>query len=174
MLLSSTDLHQRLSTGSLGVAPLAEDAIGPASIDLHLSPVLRRYSAQVIELGRTVPDYEELLIPDTGFDLPPGDFVLGMTLERVQIPTDLHGTIETKGDIARAGLRVHANDGHVDAGTDGHITLEIINQHHRDVIVRLRPGVAICQLFLSVLSSETDRPYRGKYSHQRVPTTYLP
>ena len=173
-LLSDVDLHSRLAEGDLVIDPLADGAIGPASIDLRLAPVLRRYRPQTIELGASVPDYEEIAVPAAGFDLEPGEFVLGMTLEHVRIPRDLHGILETKGDVARAGIRIHANDGHVDAGTDGHITLEIFNQHRRAVTVRLHAGVRVCQIYLSTLSSSTDRPYHGKYAHQRTPTTYLP
>jgi dCTP deaminase len=103
-LLSDVDLNHRLETGDLVVDPLAEGAIGPASIDLRLAPILRCYTPQTIDLGASVPQFEEFALPSDGFDLGPGEFVLGMTIESIRMPSDLHGTIETKGDVARAGV----------------------------------------------------------------------
>ena len=103
-----------------------------------------------------------------------GEFILGMTKEKVCIPDGYLGVIETKGNIARAGIQVHSNDGHIDPGFCGNITLEIVNLHEKDVCIELVPDTFICQLFIGKLSSANTATYKGKYLHQKKSTTYLP
>ena len=59
--------------------------------------------------------------------LHPGEFVLGCTLERIGVPDDLVGRIEGKSSLGRLGLLIHSTAGFIDAGFDGHITLELTN-----------------------------------------------
>jgi dCTP deaminase len=172
--LSDTDIIALIESGDLAIDPLDLSAVGPCSIDLRLSDEFIRYTPQCIEVGRSVPDSENLKIDESGYLLGPGEFILGMTKESVRIPNGYHGVIETKGDLARAGVQVHANDSHIDAGTNGHITLEIKNLHNDQVTIRLFQGIYICQLFLMRLSSPAMKPYSGKYARQQHPTTYLP
>ena len=173
-VLSDRDIKRLLAQRVFQVEPLGHGAIGPASVDLRLGETLIRYRAQTIDLGISVPHTEESTIPPEGHVLEPGEFILGTTLEAIRIPNDHEGFIDTKGDMARAGLQVHSNDAHIDAGTCGRITLEIKNLHGGDVRLVLHAGMYICQLFLVRLSSATTRPYAGKYANQVKPTAYIP
>jgi dCTP deaminase len=173
-LLSDGDILALIKSGELVIEPFDIEALGPCSVDLRLGPELLKYSAQSIELGHTVPETESIKIGEDGYLLGPGEFVLGMTSERIGIPNGYHGIIETKGDLARAGVQVHANDAHIDAGTDGHITLELKSLHHSDVSIRLFQDIYICQIFFVPLSNPAQRLYAGKYAHQHGPTKYLP
>ena len=75
---------------------------------------------------------------DGVFMLHPGEFVLGSTLERVGIPDDLVGRVEGKSSLGRLGLLIHSTAGFVDAGFDGHITLELSNV--ANLPITLYPG----------------------------------
>ena len=172
--LSDRDIMALIESGDLRIDPLDLSAMGPCSIDLQLGDELVHYTSQCIEVGRSIPHSDSMKIDASGYVLRPGAFILGVTKEHVRIPNGYHGIIETKGDLARAGVQVHANDSHIDAGTDGHITLEIKNLHSENVSVRLFQGIYICQLFLTRLSSPAMRTYSGKYANQQHPTTYLP
>jgi dCTP deaminase len=173
MILSDRDLRALLLSGSLVIEPLEERQIGPTSIDLRLGSRLVKYSGGRIELGKRPPATHEIEIdPYEGYVLQPQEFVLGCTLERIRIPNGYQGFIETKGDIARAGLQVHNGDGHVDPGSDHVLTLEITNLNSIPVV--LYPALLICQLFIHRLSSPCMREYRGKYFGQSGPTVYLP
>lgn len=173
-LISDRDILRLIRENKLVIEPFTADAIGPTSIDLRLGTTLIQYTPQTIQLGESVPLYKEFEITHSGYLLPPNDFVLGMTFEKVTIPNGYQGFIETKGDIARAGIQIHNNDGHIDPGTKGHITLEISNLNRDGVVINIIPGIFICQLFIFKLSSPSDKPYHGKYSNQTKPTTYLP
>ena len=47
------------------------------------------------------------------FVLPPGEFVLGQTLERVRLPDDLVARLEGKSSLGRLGLVIHSPAGTV-------------------------------------------------------------
>lgn len=173
MILSDRDIKKLLAEGVLCIEPLQDSQIGPTSIDLHLGNMLVKYDTQLIELGRSVPRSINIEIdPTCGYIIRPGEFVLGCTLEKVHMPNGYQGFIETKGDIARAGLQIHNGDGHIDPGTNHIITLEITNLNSIPIV--LFPHILICQLFIHVLSSECLSQYKGKYLGQTKPTTYLP
>lgn len=172
MILADWQLRELIKTGELGVDPFDEAAVGPTSIDLRLGRTIVVYKSEVIDLGRSDPQTEEIEIDEVlGFRLEPGGFVLAHTLERIRMPNGYQGFIETKGDIARAGVQVHNGDGHVDPGSDHTITLEVTNFNTIPVI--LRPGIWFCQIFVHQLSAPCERPYGGKYLGQSKPTAYV-
>jgi len=171
MILSDRDLRKLLSEGLLRIDPIYDWQIGPTSIDLHLGESLTKYSSERLELGRTAAAGIDVPFDERdGYVLAAGGFILGVTLEKITMPNGYQGFIETKGDVARAGLQVHNGDGHVDPGSDHVITLEISN--HNTIPLVLYPRILVCQLFVHRLTSKCDRPYCGKYLHQVKPSIY--
>ena len=175
LTLSDDDLIKYIDERELGIDPFpAEEAINANSIDLRLGSVLLEYLPQTIQLNNTEVETREIdMQVERGYVLGPGEFILGTTLEEVSLSGRFAGHIETKGNIARAGIQVHNNDGHIDPGFRGHITLEITNLQKR-VSIKLIPGMYICQLFIYPISSPSKRPYRGKYYGQVKPSPYRP
>jgi len=107
-----------------------------------------------------------------GYCLNPNEFVLGCTKEKIYIPNGYQGFIETKGNVARAGIQIHNADGHVDPGSDHVVTLEIKNNNTIPIV--LFPNILICQLYIHKLTSECEKIYNGKYWGQTKPTKYIP
>jgi dCTP deaminase len=180
MILSDADLLDRLEAGDLVVEPLddPEMQIQPASIDLRLGPEFlefRRTNIACIHPNREeeVSEYIEETYVDEGeeFILHPGDFVLGTTKERVEIPPDLVAHVEGRSSLGRLAIVVHATAGLCDPGYKGQITLELSNLGTAPV--SLTPGMRISQLTFTELSTPAQRPYgkeRGsKYQDQRGP-----
>ena len=105
--------------------------------------------------------------------LHPGEFVLGSTLERVAVPDDLVGRVEGKSSLGRLGLLIHSTAGFIDAGFDGHITLELANV--ASLPITLYPGMKIGQVSFMRMTTPAERPYGAgasgsKYQGQRGPT----
>ena len=172
MILPDWQLRDLVASGELGLDPFVDAAVGPTSIDLRLGRTVVVYRSKVIELGRDDPETEEFEIDaESGFRMAPGAFLLASTLERVRMPNGYQGFIETKGDIARAGIQVHNGDGHVDPGSDHTVTLEVTNLNSVSVV--LRPHIWFCQIFIHRLSAPCERPYSGKYLGQSKPTAYV-
>ena len=112
------------------------------------------------------------LEPSVGeFVLHPGDFVLGTTKERVEIPDDILAHVEGRSSLGRLAIVVHATAGIVDPGYEGQITLELSNLGTAPVA--LEPDMRISQLTFTKLLSPAERPYgaeRGsKYQGQSGP-----
>jgi len=65
--------------------------------------------------------------PDAPMILHPGEFMLGSTTERVGLPDDIvvASTARARSDASASSFTPPA--GFIDAGWDGHITLELSN-----------------------------------------------
>ncbi|QGA83615.1 dCTP deaminase [Halomicrobium sp. LC1Hm] len=180
MILSDTDILRRLEAGDLVIEPLDDIdlQVQPASVDLRLGreflefqhaniPCIHPNSEQETEEYTdrvTVEDDDEYI-------LHPGDFVLGTTHERVEIPADLIAHVEGRSSLGRLAIVVHATAGLCDPGYEGQITLELSNLGTAPVA--LSPGMRISQLTFTELKTPADRPYgeeRGsKYQGQSGP-----
>lgn len=178
MILSDRSIREAIEAGRIIVDPLDDSCIQPSSIDVkvgNLFRVFRNHTAGVIDVKQDLQDLTELItIPDDGvFMLHPGEFVLGSTLERVAVPDDLVGRVEGKSSLGRLGLLIHSTAGFVDAGFDGHITLELANV--ASLPITIYPRMKIGQVSFMMMTTPADRPYgkgaRGsKYQGQRGPT----
>lgn len=105
------------------------------------------------------------------FIVQPGEFVLGVTCERITVPYDLVVRVEGRSSLGRLGIIVHSTAGFIDPGFSGTITLEISNLNRMPVA--LYPGMRICQLAFEVMSSPAETPYDqkpgSKYQGQTLP-----
>lgn len=180
MILSDRDILARLETGDLVVEPLddLDLQVQPASIDLRLGREFlefRRTNIPCIHPNseQEVDEYvEETVVgDDEEFILHPGDFVLGTTHERVEIPPDLLAHVQGRSSLGRLAIVIHATAGVVDPGYKGQITLELSNLGTAPVA--LTPGMRISQLILTEMKRPAERPYgeeRGsKYQDQEGP-----
>ncbi len=180
MILSDRDILDRLRDGELVVEPIddLDMQVQPASIDLRLGSEFlefQRTNIPCIHPNREaeVSDYvTETHVPEGDeFILHPGDFVLGTTKERVEIPPDLLASVEGRSSLGRLAVVIHATAGIVDPGYKGQITLELSNLGTAPVA--LSPGMRVSQLIFTEMKSAAERPYgtdRGsKYQDQAGP-----
>jgi len=178
VILSDRDIRAEIASGRVIIEPLDEACIQPSSIDIKVSNlfrVFRNHTAAVIDVKQDLTDLTELVeIPEGGvFMLHPGEFVLGSTLERVAVPDDLVARVEGKSSLGRLGLLIHSTAGFIDAGFDGHVTLELANV--ANLPITLYPGMKIGQISFMKMTSPAEKPYGkgaagSKYQGQRGPT----
>ena len=178
MILSDRSLREAIDGGRIVIDPYEPGLVQPSSIDVRLDRlfrVFRNHTAGVIDVKQDQTGLTELVeIPDDGvFMLHPGEFVLGSTLERVAVPDDLVGRVEGKSSLGRLGLLIHSTAGFVDAGFDGHITLELANV--ASLPITLYPGMKIGQISFMTMTTPAEAPYGkgatgSKYQGQRGPT----
>ena len=180
MILSDQDILRRLEEGDLVIEPLDDPdiQIQPASVDLRLGREFLEFQRTNIpcihpDSEQEIEEYvDETVVPeDDEFILHPGDFVLGTTKERVEIPPDLIAHVEGRSSLGRLAIVVHATAGLCDPGYHGQITLELSNLGAAPVA--LAPDMRISQLTFTELTSPAERPYgeeRGsKYQEQEGP-----
>jgi dCTP deaminase len=178
MILSDVSIRKALADGRIIIDPLMDGAVQPSSVDLRVDRyfrVFRNDTTPFIDPKLAQEDLTELVeVADANaFILHPGEFVLGSTLERVALPSDLVARLEGKSSLGRLGLLIHSTAGFVDAGWDGHLTLELSNV--ANLPIAIYPGMKIGQISFLQMTTEAENPYGSnatgsKYQGQRGPT----
>jgi dCTP deaminase len=178
VILSDVTIREELAAGRIVIDPLGRDSVQPSSVDLHVDRyfrVFRNDTTPFIDPKERQEDLTELveMSDDRAFILHPGEFVLGSTLERVALPNDLVARLEGKSSLGRLGLLIHSTAGFVDAGWDGHLTLELSNV--ANLPIALYPGMKIGQISFLRMTTAAEHPYGSdatgsKYQGQRGPT----
>jgi dCTP deaminase len=178
VILSDRDLRAEINAGHIVIEPFDPACVQPSSIDVKLSNlfrVFRNHTAAVLDVKKDLTGLTELVEveADGCFLLHPGEFVLGSTLERVAVPHNLVARVEGKSSLGRLGLVIHSTAGFIDAGFDGHVTLELANL--ANLPITLYPNMKIGQISFITMTSPAENPYGqgakgSKYQGQRGPT----
>jgi dCTP deaminase len=127
------------------------------------------FAALSRQFGREVP------LGEQGHVVEPFSFLLGWTVERIQLPhtSRLAARVEGKSSLARLGLGVHVTAPTIHAGfgasEDPHhpgssIRLEIWNIG--PFRIKLEKGMAICQLILEWVDGTPEKGYAGQFAVQ--------
>ena len=178
MVLSDRTIREEIAAGRIVVDPLGKNSIQPASVDVHLDNtflVFRNSRLPYIDVRKDLKDLTEKvqIKEDVPFILDPGEFVLGSTLEQIELPDDLVARVEGKSSLGRLGLLIHSTAGYVDPGFKGHLTLELSNVANLPITLYYK--MKIGQLSYLRLTTPADHPYGSpilgsKYQGQSVPT----
>ena len=177
-VLSDRSIKEELDAGRIVVDPLGEGCIQPASVDVHLDRLLlvfRNSRRPFIDIREDMSDLTDIveIENDEAFMLHPGEFVLGSTLEHIELPEDLVARLEGKSSLGRLGLLIHSTAGYVDPGWKGHLTLELSNVNN--LPVTLHYGMRIGQISFLRLTTAAENLYGSavlgsKYQGQASPT----
>jgi dCTP deaminase len=172
MILSDRDIKERMLKGDIVVVSPDNDHmgnIGPSSLDLRLGKYFKIYNhakAAILDPKNpeTFKDVVNLIeIEDEKpFIVQPGEFVLGVTMEKIKISDDMVARVEGRSSLGRLGIIIHSTAGFVDAGFEGTITLEITNINRMPVA--LYPGMRVCQLAFELMTSPAEVAYKNKKS----------
>ncbi|MBX3413121.1 MAG: dCTP deaminase [Pirellulales bacterium] len=140
-----------------------ESVVCPTRSDYNFDAVRNRYSKQIN-------------IPEEGYKFKSQSFLLGWTMEKVQLPhqSRLAARVEGKSSLARLGIGVHVTAPTIHAGfgykkdDDSYpgcpLQLEMWNIGPLDV--KLEAGMRICQLIFEVVDGTPEKGYEGKFSIQ--------
>ena len=163
MILSDKTIMRMLDEGTLGITPLEEGQIQPASVDVRLGDTF-----SVVEdspTGKiTLEDkISYKTIKTDTYVLLPGQFVLATTKEYFKLPDNLTAFVEGRSSLGRMGLFIQ-NAGWVDPGFEGEITLELFNANR--CAIELKAGRRVGQLVFAEMDDTALNPYRGKYQGQ--------
>jgi dCTP deaminase len=192
MILSDRESKLALRRGHIGITPPpADGAFSSTAIDLTLHEEIsfwtprqgQRVEPLVVYPARPEFDFRHLLrehattlnMPAEGFILKPGAFVLGWTVEQIQLPhtSRLAARVEGRSTLARLAVGAHVTAPTIHAGfgcTDDpdyagtRIQLEIWNCGVLHVC--LQPGMKICQLILEEVHGTPEKGYQGAFAIQ--------
>ncbi len=175
MVLSDRDIKNALAAGRIKITPRPDLAaqLGSCMIDLRLGNVYRVFNHSKTpyldpQNPKTLQNITTEIKVTNGesFTLHPGEFILAITKEYIEMPDDLTGRLEGRSSIGRLGVVIHSTAANIECGFRGNITLELANMGR--IPVMLYPGMRICSLSFDELSSPADVPYYKKKSAKYV------
>lgn len=192
MILSDREIQAALARGAIRITPEpSAERFSSTAVDLTLGAKLRKWkdfsgAGVALHIRPSLPSFspvellegctEEVTIPESGFRVSPGQFVLGWTAEKVQLPyrSRIAARVEGKSSLARLGLGVHVTAPTVHGGFGSkrgddsyqgtQLQLEIWNIGQLPIV--LDPGIAICQLVFEFVDGTPDKGYEGQFADQ--------
>lgn len=187
MILSNTEIQKAIDEGRLLIEPEPlprttglDSPYNTTAVDLRLGsrisvPKNGPYTYDLTHGGLAKFLAEQCehheLTEQRGFTLKPGQFALGITLEKIRLPISadnesLAARIEGKSSFARCGLLVHFTAPTVHAGWEGPLTLEFINLGVNSINMQFK--MPICQLILEVVKG-VPQPNPSQFHQQVLP-----
>lgn len=188
MILSDRDIKAAINAGRVKIeAPSILPGSGTmemfqhihaSSMDLRLGNIFKVYEHSKYALldpknPETFAKNMRIITIADGdpFIVQPGEFILGVTQEKLTVPDDMVVRVEGRSSLGRLGIIVHSTAGFVDPGFSGTITLEISNLNR--LPIALYPGMRVCQIAFEMMSSPAETPYNkkpfSKYQDQVLP-----
>lgn len=169
MILSDKTIKNCIADGRIKFFPEIDPAnIRPTGVRLHLgSELLVPKQGQIVDLSADEDvEFDRVKIALEGFHLLPGQFVLGSTLEKFQVPRNLVCHVEGRSTVARIGLAIHCTSGIIDGNFEEArtIVLEMKNQGPFEIV--LRHKVALAMLTFSWLTTEIEQSSQKQYQNQ--------
>lgn len=175
------EIIELIKNGELEFTPALDTLqFRPHAVDLRLGNTFRipkrSFAPDKINNGRSAvvldhfavnggqfAHYEEIeLKPGQYFDILPGEWVMGFTLETVHLKSNtLMAVLYPRSSVNRRGLALDLT-GVVDTGYNGSLMIPIHNTTSMQVL-RLYPGERICQLVFERLEQPAREGYVGRY-----------
>ena len=180
MILSDRDIKEAIKKGKIKITPPIDyrTQLGSCSIDLRLGNVFRVFNHSKCayidprnkKLNQNLTKKVEVEKGEP-FIMQPGEFVLAMTLEKIELGDDLLGRLEGRSSLGRLGIAIHSTAAVFDPGWRGKVVMELGN--FGKMPVALYPGMRICSLTFERLTSPAEVPYYkkkgAKYIDQKEP-----
>jgi dCTP deaminase len=190
MILSNLEIHKALDEGRLIIKPeplprkptIGQDCpYDTHTVDLKLGNIITvpkagSYAYDYMSKGKVADliskNSEKIILTQSQpYHLKTGEFVLGQTLETIELPTDkgspyLAARIEGKSSWARCGLLVHFTAPTVHPQWSGPLTLEIINLGKTPFLLHNRMPIA--QLIVEEVKGEIE-PNPSQFHGQSTP-----
>ncbi|MCH8049608.1 dCTP deaminase [Patescibacteria group bacterium] len=190
MILTRRDILERIKKGDIVFDPQVDQfQLQPHAIDLRLGyKFLIPKNWIMTERGRkalniSIEDseihneqFDEIMLkPGQYFELLPNEFVIGTSLERVEMnASDLMAILFPRTSTNRRGINLSLS-GLIDTGYHGHLIFPMQNEAG-DQVIRLFPGERVCQVIfeelkapLTMEEAQLHGLTEAKYSHSGEP-----
>jgi dCTP deaminase len=191
MILSDREIKAAIARDALKITPDPQtEAWSSAAVDLHLAKELvcwNRPGGHGVEavvcpysndynFDAVRSTYTKSIECTNGFVFASQSFLLGWTVEKIQLPhrARLAARVEGKSSLARLGIGVHVTAPTIHAGfgfkkddvkyPGSPLQLEMWNVGPLDV--KIVEGMPICQLIFETVDGTPERGYEGRFSIQ--------
>ena len=164
MILTKKEILDEIKKNNIKITPFNKSFIGAASIDLTLDNKFRLLKTNGPHVLKETSDFKKYskLITSNSFTLMPNQFVLGITREKVKLPSNIAAWLHGRTRFARFGLAIHVTASFIQPGINNKQVLEIKNVSTMPLI--LKKGLRVCQLILE--RTEGNAVYSGKFKNQ--------
>ena len=143
--LTGNQIIKEVNQNRITILPFSENQVNPNSYDYRLAPIIKKIIPNSSRNGIPCIDpkietcYEEIIIPENGLLLLPGQCYLGHTVE--VFGSDFFASLVTgKSSVGRLFINNHHCAGLIDQGFLANITLEITCQLPAVVYPNMRFG----------------------------------
>ncbi len=169
MILSDKTIKDYIKQGEIKIFPECNPAdIRPAGIRLHLgSDLLIPHENQTVDLDSNRDlKFDRISILENSYTLKPGQFILGSTFEKFQVPRNIVCHVDGRSTVARVGLAIHCTSGIIDGNFEEArtIVLEMKNQGPFDIVLRHKTALAL--LSFTQLSADIEQMTQKQYKGQ--------
>lgn len=168
MILSDVDILNMIKNKRLGIKPFDRKIVRENGIDCRLDDQIAHHvvpDANFV-MDPTNPEHiaksYSIMKNQKKLIIKPHEQVLLSTYEKLSIPDSVAGFVELRSTWARHGLSMPPTI--IDAGFEGTVTLEVINNAPYSII--LRPKQNFAHIILVKLDNKSENAYSGFYSGQ--------
>lgn len=164
MILTRSQILKEINAKNIEIFPFKKSNIGAASIDLTLDNQFRIFENDKRVTLNENSEYKKYtkLIKRKSIILAPEQYILGITKEKIKLPSNICGNITGRSRYSRFGLSIHVTASFIQPGINNKQVLEIKNVAPFSIV--LKEGLRICQLVLE--RTEGNAVYRGKFKNQ--------
>lgn len=153
MILSAKEIRRSVEAGEICIHPFDEKFLKAASYSFTLGAKMRTLTASEINSNDKKITFDEHDIPEGGYLLKPGEFIICHTAETVSLGEKVACFLSMRGIKAQMGLdalqcEIFCEPGS-EGGWDGKLMLETSNRGPSPV--RIFPGITIVKaIFIRV------------------------
>jgi dCTP deaminase len=164
MILTDKDVLKEIKDNNIKITPFNKSNLEGSSYDLTLDNKFKFFKRVRSFPIKDDSDYKKITQMKTmkKLILNPGEFVLGITKERIKLSGDIAGWLSGRSRFARLGLLVHITANFVHPGVNNKQVLEIYNAS--PIPLEIYPGTRICQIIFERCSG--SEKYKGKFATQ--------
>lgn len=164
-VLTRNVILRKIKNKAIKIEPFDKNSVGPASIDLTLDNKIRVFTSnKIIEEDINYEKITKVIDISKGYTLKPGELVLGITKEKITLPGNICGWLNSRSRYARIGLMSHITAPFIMPGISNKQVLEIYNAGKNKI--KLIPGTKICQLVFQECKGSAF--YEGKFKNQKL------
>jgi dCTP deaminase len=163
MILSKHEILKHIKRGKIKIEPFDSSAIKSCSLDLTLSNQFAFPKGKEILVSENI-DFNKYFtqVAKEKIILKPGDFILGITNEKITLPPNIAAFLSGRSRFARLGLQVHSSSNFVQPCISNKQVFEIKNIGKHNLIIK--PGLKVGQIIFMKVSGKTG--YSGIFKNQ--------
>ena len=165
MILTKEKILEEIKNKRINITYYNAKNLGPASYDLTLSNQFRMFKGnENIRLDENTDYKKYTKLVNGKITLKPGEFILGITEEKITLPSDICGWLTGRSRFARLGLQIHSTAAFLQPGIENKQVLEIHNLSSNTL--ELKQGLKLCQIVFD--RTDGKAKYKGKFSRQSL------